>query len=71
MNRVGRFINRLSVRLIVFIVLSVTLLGVLAGIIIYHAFTQTMLKEHAEFADQIAEYHETHLDPGDRRRCAG
>ena len=55
MKTVGRFINKLSVRIITMIVLSVTFLTTLSGFFTYQVFTRIMLKESYTYILQVAD----------------
>ena len=55
MKKVGRFVNKLSVRIITMIILSVTLLSVVSGFFTYQVFSTIMLNETYHTLEQIAD----------------
>ncbi|MBR6173881.1 MAG: PP2C family protein-serine/threonine phosphatase [Eubacterium sp.] len=55
MKAIGRFFNKLSVKIIASITILVTLLTVMIGFFSYQVFTQTMLKESTEYVRETAE----------------
>ena len=55
MKAVGRFVNKLSVRIITMIILSVTLLSFVSVFFTYQVFSTTMLNENYGFLLQVAD----------------
>ena len=55
MKKIGRFINKLSIILIVSIIILVALLTVMIGFFNYHVYTQTMLRDTTDYLKETAD----------------